>query len=210
MKRFFLILTLIILNCCESSPTAPLEDTLTGITSTGANTFSCRVNQQIWIPFQKPQPLFDKGPTLIAMIDSRFHNLLIDAVRMRSDNRSSTFEETSSISIRIDSIYSTGAYQINSYNADSTMRPSDTRRTIISTYGMKSVDGYAGQGNGLVNITRFDTTNKIVSGTFNFTVPRKDGSTLNITDGRFDLKISYQLLNVSFKKHCMEIVKFFV
>jgi hypothetical protein len=160
---------------------------------TGENTFSCRVNGQIWLPFKKPQFLDGGEPPLSAFLEmppnTPFQNLIIGATRIRSDNISKEFESSSSISIRIDSIYTPGIYPVNFFNADSTMRLWDTRRTIISTNGMKSKDGYHGQGSGQVHITTLDTANKIVSGTFNFTVPRTDGSNLNITEGRFDLKL---------------------
>lgn len=41
---------------------------------------------------------------------------------------------------------------------------------------------------GKVDITNLDTTNKIVSGTFDFTGVDKAGNTKRISDGRFDVK----------------------
>lgn len=39
---------------------------------------------------------------------------------------------------------------------------------------------------GFITITKFDKTNKIVSGTFSFKAKNGDGKTVTITDGRFD------------------------
>ena len=39
-----------------------------------------------------------------------------------------------------------------------------------------------------LEITKLDTVNKICAGTFSFVGVAADGSTVNITDGRFDMK----------------------
>ena len=37
-------------------------------------------------------------------------------------------------------------------------------------------------------VTKFDTTNQIVSGIFDFTLYQSSGDSIRITEGRFDLK----------------------
>jgi hypothetical protein len=62
-------------------------------------------------------------------------------------------------------------------------------------YGRYVAGGKAYQTNenfkGEVNLSRFDTLNRIVSGTFHFTaVHQPTGETVNVTDGRFDINLS--------------------
>lgn len=41
---------------------------------------------------------------------------------------------------------------------------------------------------GKLEITKLDTTNHIIAGTFEFTVWKEDCDTIRVTDGRFDIK----------------------
>jgi hypothetical protein len=47
---------------------------------------------------------------------------------------------------------------------------------------------YTDQGNASISITRFDTINFYMAGTFAFTLYSQFGDSLVITDGRFDFK----------------------
>ncbi|MES2766622.1 MAG: hypothetical protein V4642_12180 [Bacteroidota bacterium] len=188
------VLCILLCSCGDDSPSAPSEDRLTPITSVGANTFSCRVNGQIWLPF-KEHSLLEDDAYISAMTDLNPNrtvpqSLSITAYRSRPDNKSRNFDETSDIDISIDSIYSIGTFPVSFYNEDGTMKTPGTRRTSIRTSGMGSMDGYRGEGVGLLNITTFDTINRIVSGTFNFSVPKLNGGEIKITDGRFDIKMN--------------------
>lgn len=48
--------------------------------------------------------------------------------------------------------------------------------------------GVPNPNSGRINILRLDTINYIIAGTFYFDAVNKEGDTIKVTDGRFDLK----------------------
>ncbi|MBA9079893.1 MULTISPECIES: DUF6252 family protein [Rufibacter] len=184
MKRFYLIPVLLFLILVLCSCT---EEDLPKPTQSGANMIACKVNGKPWI--SEIKSLFVNGEKF--SVTSGYYEkpnryFVLWARRVNDD-------ENSSIQLAIEDLKSTGrqTFEVNSnlypgnyptknygyyQNRDNRM---DTKNYVTNT-------NYKGS----INVTRFDTINYIVSGTFEFTAENLDGSgeTVKISDGRFDVK----------------------
>lgn len=178
----FVVLTTLILttsSCKKNGSNA----TLPAITQTGANTFGCLINGNVFVPAGNNY----SGPNLHATY--QFEYVSPDSTRptgfvfaLSGTDKSNTCNITS-IGIEFDSVFlGVGQYILKApkigggfgyYLNNSCNGPS-----IDST----TSDLLTGQ----LNITRFDMTNQIVSGTFSFDVKDNNGNIMHITQGRFD------------------------
>ena len=162
------ILTFIVLTSshCRKHPINPV---LPPETQTGANTFGCKVNGDIWIP--------NGAPFTIPAFDVQYYKstggLLIKT--NRSDKGQSL------------NIYLYGVYQPNQYNI---FNP-NTNAFVYSNSNSSCnwYDRNNSSQTGIVSVTKIDTTNKIVSGRFNGAILLNGCPDINITDGRFDFKM---------------------
>lgn len=148
------------------------------ITQNGANTFGCKVNGEVWVPFAKCG--FGSNPCgeLVADIARTFQNHLpleihIGAGQQKRDNSSTAF----SIQTKTNqSIYSIG------------------NKTDSITINFRKNDGSLYYNYNYYNkpekfeITKLDTINKIISGTFELTLYASLTDSLRITEGRYDVK----------------------
>jgi hypothetical protein len=139
----------------------PPSNTLPPITQTGANTFGCKVNGQVWLP-------------TTVWVDYQNGGMVIDAKNLYSP------ESTIIITIGNYTITGNGSYKFGSsttYLSKGLYRYNGSRYYTDSTY------------EGWLNISRLDSVNSIISGTFSFM--GKDvntGEVVNVTEGRFDNK----------------------
>lgn len=159
----FALLGLLFTACCKkNSPYAPdIPSTLPPETQTGANTFGCMINGVLWLP---------KGGNLVPAYTSSYGSgtLLVVANKAAED-------ESIRIYLTLDSI---GHFSITGHNS-----PQNVCYRISSNYYF--ADSII---QGVLNITKFDTINHIVSGTFYFDAV-KDTQRYQIRQGRFDLKL---------------------
>ncbi|MCY7291222.1 MAG: hypothetical protein LH615_03475 [Ferruginibacter sp.] len=148
------------------------EEQLPPITQTGANTFGCLINGKIYTPkgFQQNKPNFN------IIVDPGFQGNL--------DLR------TFSIENEIQSAFGFSSFNINSastYNLDTSQVFPYFSKDINSPvcYFTSSNANYH---KGVLIITRYDLTNRIISGEFNFKLydPSISCDTIRITQGRFD------------------------
>jgi len=140
--------------------------------TTASNTFSCKVDGQIFKPYSSGGIDFFGD-----------HYPVLSVSNSRNDNHFgvSAYNQQTIQSIAIEYTYITqpGIYKLRQYPF----------RGIYS-------GGYADPGwfptdsiyTGQLILTRCDTINKIYSGTFFFTAKERNGRIVQITDGRFDLK----------------------
>lgn len=175
---------LLLLACCKDKNPEP---ELPPVTTTGANTFGCKVNGKVWLPSPRPKgnlPQIEGG--IKTRYDSvgpekNWYDLLIFADK--NDN--------TGVSIYLSRINSTGIYLLNrdTYQWPESPQPEHSYACFFkqsSTFITNSIN------QGEVNLLRYDTLNKIFSGTFQFRVLRgKD--TISVTEGRFD--INQKILN---------------
>ncbi len=156
------------------------EDTLPPATQTGANTFGCYINGKLYVPkgFEQNRPNFSM------VVDPNFQN---------GNFGISTFNSQLKIRINFGSndIKSVGVFYIN-----------DTSKPLLIDVLNENENCYfnpsyicISSGNckvtGNLQITRYDLTNSIFSGTFQFTLynPSMGCDTIHLTKGRFDKKL---------------------
>lgn len=177
-------LCLLTLTAChkdDPAPTPPPPPTdytaLPPATQTGANTFGCKVNGQVWVP---RVPLFSLDVPLVAYLSEsnnsgagRITCNLIDGTTQQYEWMSMNF---------IADQFSVGEYCC-------------TQNPVVRTSYLSSNDNwylsYCQQERNCINITRIDTINNVISGTFEFTVYRdttNQSDKITISEGRFDLK----------------------
>ncbi len=177
---YFFLWLISLFSCKKSGPSAVLPP----ITETGANTFGCNVNGQVWVPYFR---CFNGGNELTYNIQPIYDTsvlpifIAIDAGNYANGETFFIFQQNSSNS---DHIYGTGNI------VDSLLihyvAGSGTEYTNYQINPGQNSPRY-------LQISKLDTVNKIVSGTFAFTLYGTSGiNTLDsvvITDGRFDLQI---------------------
>ncbi len=163
-------------------------------TQSGANTFGCKVNGEVWVPggyrtssgkLKKFSVYYSPTPVWSPSTKGRF---ALTAYRENDDH-------DDNVIIAIDSLVAPGIYLLNTrtppYPAQ-TPYPNHgaylTSRPAAATY----VTGPAHTGS--ITITRLDTAAHIISGTFSFTAGPYSGTTntVQVSDGRFDINYRNQ------------------
>lgn len=165
------------------------KDDLPKPTTSGANTFGCKINGKSWVP---------EGGTLsnIEPIVARYQNNVL-----RIAAKTANQKDNINIYIYIKDITDVGEYPINFNTASPPWGPQNTSYgiydhidktyldPITKSYGKYTF--YATNANhpGKVKITRFDKNAKIVSGSFEFTAEELNtpGQLVTLSKGRFDL-----------------------
>lgn len=177
VKRISLILLIVSIVACETERD-PLPTELPPITEEGNNTFGCMIENEIYVPEIRRTswsiPGLQSDPIEFTFPHFPDYYFIVSTVRLvdEDDELKDVF-----LSFHIDtSVIKTGNYQFSyiSVEYENTYYYLDT--TI---------------NKGMVNISRYDSINKIISGTFDFSVIDKNNTNskiLNITKGRFDLK----------------------
>jgi hypothetical protein len=175
MKKSILAISLLcMLASCKKDVTE-----LPPATQTGANTFGAKVNGALWVP-QGFGP-FTANNILVPRLLG--NNFFLTAQNFASSPNESEFD------IAIMNVTGTGTFLLN----ENTSYPSSTHSygyyvkrnlTPINEWLTSSTN------TGAVTITRFDTSARIISGTFQFNGGEinNDAPVLNVTEGRFDVK----------------------
>ncbi|MGZ3950363.1 MAG: DUF6252 family protein [Flavisolibacter sp.] len=179
MKNTFVVLaSLLLLFGCKKS-----IDTLPVATQTGANTFGLKLNGQFWVP-QSFAGI--NAPILNAQLSgSNLNDLIITAQNFASEPTESQFN------LYVKDISGPGIYQLNQttniYPGASSSYAYYVKRKINPINEWMTTAKHTGT----VTITKWDKTNGIVSGTFEFSGGSLDGSadTITVTEGRFDVKL---------------------
>jgi hypothetical protein len=152
-----------------------VEPTLPPITQEGRNTIGFKVNGKVWVPEVKsgwsPTPL----EKLCTDLYGDANTFYIDANRFIVGS-----EPTNGLFFKIENLNSTGEYF------------GTTNLVMLRySYGEKGYSPILDKPAEL-KITKLDTENKIISGTFYFTATEDiTGEVVTITDGRFDIKYRY-------------------
>ena len=173
-KMFFLtfIAIISILASCKKDKTEPTElSKLPPATQTGAKIFGCLVNGKAYLPYKDCS-------ICTPPLQFYYDNTSGGQFGISAANLSQT------ISIGIDSCISAKKY---TYYAD----PNHPIRFAyrLNTYDALSVFDTLVVASGYLNMSRFDLTSGIFSGTFEFTLTKQGHETINVTNGRFDAKL---------------------
>lgn len=173
-KLIILCLPVLLIVSCKKEVTE-----LPPATQTGAKTFGAKVNGNFWIPQG-----FGPAPA----------SNLLEAIRLgpnfyiRARNFASSPNETE-FEIFIKDLTGPGTYQLNTTMAS---------RSTAASYGFYVKRNFtpisewltSATNSGTVTVTLMDTTNNILSGTFQFTAEDVYGTAAPITvsEGRFDVR----------------------
>jgi hypothetical protein len=147
---------------------------LSPATTSGANTFECKVDGKVWKPkggWNVNAVSANFEPHKLDMLHKGFGNFVVFTSNVDGDN--------TGIQLQINEITGTGLYPIT-----------DISKGEITYY---AGNGWYGSYSGSVTLTRLDTVNKIISGTFSFTTDttylnNPNTATYHITEGRFDFQ----------------------
>ncbi len=173
MKTFKFLLTALLVTtlftfnqCKKDKTTDPTPDNTYGLpnaTQTGVNIFACRVNGVNWI---SELGIYKMGG-----------GVSNDTLSCRGTVNGDIIEV----------LILGGANQNSSYNLN-------TNNKLVKYRTQKTCLGFLGNVitinsiSGLSTISKIDINNKIISGFFSCKIPIPSCDTLNITDGRFDIK----------------------
>lgn len=178
MKNIFLLslLTIALFSCKKE------VDELPPATQTGANTFGAKVGDKLWTP--QGFGIAPTAPILAATWASQG-----GIVRINARNFSSSPTETE-MEIYLQNVYAPGTFQLNQSTSKYPDQTANYGYYIERRFMPKNDWITTPQHTGSVNITKFDSVNRIISGTFQFTAASTDNTTspLTVSDGRFDLK----------------------
>ena len=182
MKSIFLIIVIISIYSCNKSKTE--LNTLPAITQTGANTFGFKVNGEIWTTngkycFNQYGNCRD-NPS--AKYYQSFGTIIYSADKVVYKGLKVTSSEMFDISIR-NNFQGIGTYSL---------KYSDTTDLVSFTNTQSWVEYklIPQRETFIVDVSKFDTTNKIFSGSFSGKLYNTNNlnDSIFITDGRFDIK----------------------
>jgi hypothetical protein len=178
MKKLvvFLVVSLAIISCQKKA------DELPPATQTGANTFGAMVNGKLWVPADAPFPA-------AAKLEITYYptGVLINARNLASSPTETEFE------FFLQNVYGPGMYYLNTATPTYPYQTGSYGYYILRKFTPLNEWITGTQIGGAVNITRNDTANHIISGTFQFDAVNMSGTpdTIHVTDGRFDIKKNY-------------------
>lgn len=169
-----LLFALLGLSQCRKKDPDP-ADQLPPATQTGANTFGCLVNGQVWTPKG------NNGTSNYSVnYDPTFRNGILNVSAYRYNSNDAN--DVQYIVLYSDSLKTPGGY---------TMKSSGHQEGLFHDF--KTGCDYSGHGRnycrGTLTITRLDAQAGIVSGTFAFTLYKAGCDSLRVTQGRFDKKL---------------------
>jgi len=168
-----LFLSVVYIQCRKSSPPPNI---LPPVTQEGKNTFGCKVNGDVWIPYFHCTVFTGSCKELGFSVyhSDTTHQLplyfSLSTQRATSDTTFSFFD-----------LFSVGANNKTGNVIDS---------VVILYHALGSSEYYrypSSNTSGVLNFTKLDTINHIISGTFSFTLYNTWNDSVVVTDGRFDL-----------------------
>lgn len=170
MKSILLALLLLSTTMCIKKE--PIPTILPEATTYGANTFGCRINNDIFIP--KTTTPFSPRAISWTFPDSPINFFRISARRSTNNDKDPT--NRADVYFNIVSLTKIGPHSFNSGSVE---------------YKGIEYDLDTASSKDEIFITKLDTVAKIVSGTFSFSATNNN-KTITVSEGRFDLKSDMQ------------------
>lgn len=175
MKHIIILLTLLTtLSCCnndDDQPTNPI-DQLPPATQTGEQTFGCLINGEPFVP-----PRFgSNAPSVFYQFVDGAYTLGISARRGGGPELKSINLGCLDMPLIDETNYTLLEFETGNYFAEYRIGA-----------GVVFEGSSSSSTPGILTITNFDEENFIISGTFEFSIIDNNGTTINITNGRFDL-----------------------
>ena len=169
-----LLVALLGLSQCKQKGPTP-EEQLPPATQTGANTFGCLVNGQVWTPKGN-----NGSSNYTVSYDPAFRNGTLNVATYRYLGSGAT--DLQSMVLYSDSLKTTGRYALNKPGRQEGLFHDFQTGCEYSGHGRN-------YGRGVLTITRLDAQAGIISGTFAFTLYLPGYDSLRVTQGRFDKKL---------------------
>ena len=177
MKQFLLLgISLILLcsSCKKNKPVNPI-DQLPPETQTGANTFGCLIDGQLFLP---------KGDPLSGPIKKAQYQFVNGKQGFGISAKNSSSNLVKGVGIQGDSILiKIGIYNLTDFNIKGVLSGSyaEFQSGNINDFYTNTIN------RGQLVIKFFDTVNQVVSGTYWFDAKNRNGQIIQIREGRFDL-----------------------
>jgi hypothetical protein len=180
MLSFCGILLLLLVANIGCKKSAPPSNILPPATQEGKNTFGCRVNGEVWVPY------YQCGLIDIFTKCKELHSVVTHA--------DSTRELPFYVDLTASREIGQGSY--SSFLIGATILKTGKFDSMFSVTYFRDSVSYDPQypislASNAITVTRLDTVSQIISGTFHFTLygPYGPGAdSLVVTDGRFDVK----------------------
>jgi hypothetical protein len=160
---------------CRKDKTQNPVDQLPPETQTGANSFGCLIDGQVFVP---------KGDPLAGPIKKAAYQFLNGKYSLLISGKNSSASVVKGVGVQGDSILMTvGTFDLGEYNVVGKLSGSYAEFTSgnINDYYSNNIN------RGQLTITKFDEVNQIISGTFWFDARNTTGQIIQIREGRFDL-----------------------
>ena len=167
------------LQCHKHKDEPPKE--LPAITQEGKNTFGCKVNGEVWVPYS----------SCAGLTTNPCQELSVDIFRISPNQMPLGIEIGAAIRYSDNSLAS---ITISSPTNQGILTTGDKIDSVNIKYTKPGSIEYVeiiglGSNNHFI-ITKLDSANKIISGTFEATLYRTLNDSVKITEGRFDLEFS--------------------
>lgn len=168
LKNLIVLLSISVLLGCKKSKDSDPQPQLPKETQIGANTFGCKLNNEIWLP----QGTFPNRSGLVA-----------------------DWQGDGYLNIVAASFTSQRAQYLHLHSDKEILAPGDYNLTNEGTFAGLSDElsqcEYGGPNykvqSGVLTITKLDFEKRIIAGRFHFTLTSPTCSPVTITDGRFDI-----------------------
>jgi len=191
MKTTFLILSLILLQSCSKSDDT-FTPTLPPITQTGANTFGAYIDGKLLVPRDGDGAFNSPSPGVLYWVSGDMptdYNSSLSAYDYKSGN-------AGLLQLNIENVQNgEGEYQIKESNCQEWVggNPPPTINLLCRWKDEQTgeIKIYCSiENTGVLDISRYDLANRILSGTFSCRAVNKDdpNDIIEITEGRFDIK----------------------
>ena len=178
----------IILFFLSCKDVASVEDQLPAVTKEGKNTFGCYIDNNLFLAqttlFGQVKPLrasYTYKENAAALPPQPAGTFMLFAIDARY-----SLQQAGIIGVVLPAIFKEGTYSLVSDRCTA----NEFCKSIYYDNASSS-ETYLAKSGQLV-ITRLDTTNQIISGTFGFTAISDSGKQIVITDGRFDVTYPLQ------------------
>jgi hypothetical protein len=182
MKYCFIAVSACLVFSCIKSPSTSIS--FPSATQSGKNTFGCYIDGVPFIPYS-----------------TLYGNVIPISVTYYYDSTAFDYDQTPPGYFSIEgidvlapqkmngdfSIQKVGLFTTGQYPISGPLNCPNPLQCDAGGYENSPTEDYYFIDSGMLNITRLDTLNKIISGTFNFTVRDSSGNTKQITGGVFDV-----------------------
>jgi hypothetical protein len=174
MKVAILLFAIILLSACNKDDDTPANpvDQLPPATQTGANTFGCLLDGEVFIPRGGTNPL----DCVYQFIDGGYYFGLQGNKRNENNNLITIGIGTNNLQLQ----------QGLSYNLLDNLSGKAFGFYLLST----QLSYTSSTSTGELTVSKLDTQNQIVSGTFWFNVEDQNGVVHEIREGRFDMQFT--------------------